>query len=142
MRKSGRYRHCAEPRAGTRSSTYAGRWGKGGEFAGEAMGVWAPTHGILLDFVWTSKPAENSHIVGLICRMQHDPLNVHTCCTFEGARLKLEQWRQEHNLVASREGSSICTGKSANSLPERQNPNGFRRCACETAGGPCSPLED
>ncbi len=69
----------------------------GGEFAGQAMDVWAYQVGVKLHFIRPGKPVENGHIESFNGRLRDECLNGEVFFTLTDAREKLERWRRDYN---------------------------------------------
>ena len=69
----------------------------GGEFAGQAMDVWAHQAGVKLDFIRPGRPVQNGYIESFNGRLRDECLNGEIFFNLTDARAKLEQWRRDYN---------------------------------------------
>lgn len=69
----------------------------GGEFAGQAMDVWAHKAGVKLDFIRPGRPVQNGYIESFNGRLRDECLNGEIFFDLADARVKLERWRRDYN---------------------------------------------
>lgn len=71
----------------------------GPEFAGRALDAWAYERGIQLDFIRPGKPIENCFVESFNGKFRDECLNQHWFTSLYDARLEIEAWRLDYNLV-------------------------------------------
>ena len=76
----------------------------GGEFAGQAMDVWAHQAGVKLDFIRPGRPVENGYIESFNGRLRDECLNCEMFSNLADAREKLERWRHDYNQARPHSG--------------------------------------
>ncbi len=69
----------------------------GSEFISKVMDRWAYERGIELDFSRPGKPTDNAKIESFNGRLRQECLNQHWFLPLDGARTKIEAWRQYNN---------------------------------------------
>jgi putative transposase len=69
----------------------------GGEFAGQAMDVWAHQAEVKLDFIRPGRPVQNGYIESFNGRLRDECLNGEVFFDLTDARKKLECWRHDYN---------------------------------------------
>lgn len=69
----------------------------GPEFTGRALGEWVLENNVNLAFIRPGKPIENSFIESFNGKFRDECLNEQWFRNIEGARVKIEAWRQEYN---------------------------------------------
>ena len=71
----------------------------GPECTSRALDQWAYEHGVELAFIRPGKPIENCFVESFNGRFRDECLNVHWFVGPEDARLRIEDWRLDYNLV-------------------------------------------
>ena len=75
-------------------------WSSNGpECTSRALDQWAYEHGVELAFIRPGKPIENCFVESFNGRFRDECLNVHWFVGLEDARLRIEDWRLDYNLV-------------------------------------------
>jgi putative transposase len=69
----------------------------GGEFAGQAMDVWAHQAGVKLDFNRPGRPVQTGYIESFPGRLRDECRNGEIFFNLNDARAKLEQWRRDYH---------------------------------------------
>ena len=69
----------------------------GSEFISKVMDRWAYERGVDLDFSRPGKPTDNAKIESFNGRLRQECLNLHWFISLEGAKEKIEAWRQYYN---------------------------------------------
>ena len=70
-----------------------------GEFISRDLDLWAYQKGVELDFSRPGKPTDNAFIESFNGKFRSECLNAHWFLTFDDARSKMEDWRQDYNNV-------------------------------------------
>ena len=63
---------------------------QGSEFVSRDLGLWAYTHGVMLNFSRPGKPTVNAFVEAFNCKLRAECLNAHWFMSFEDVR---ENWR-------------------------------------------------
>jgi len=71
----------------------------GTEFCSKALDQWAYSRRVGLEFIRPGKPVDNGHIESFNGRLRDEFLNAELFFTIDGAQRKLEEWREDYNLV-------------------------------------------
>ncbi len=69
----------------------------GSEFSGRLLDLWAPYHGVRIDFSRPGKPTDNCFIETFNGSLRDECWNVHWFESLEDAQTKIETWRRDYN---------------------------------------------
>lgn len=71
----------------------------GSEFTSRAFDSWAYARGVKIDYIQPGKPIQNCFIESFNGTFRDDCLNTHWFVSLERARVVIEGWRREYNLI-------------------------------------------